>query len=90
MADHKTETFENRSIVLDGNDYEDCTFRNCTLIYQGGASPKLLNNYLENCTWQFQDAAERTVNFLKGLYHGLGQEGRVLVEATFRNIRTQS
>jgi hypothetical protein len=89
VASHKAETFENRSVVLDGDEYEDCTFRNCSLIYKGGEPPRLVNNYLENCSWQFQDAAERTVNFLKGLYHGLGQEGRVLIEATFRNIRSQ-
>ncbi|HEX8200267.1 MAG TPA: hypothetical protein VF590_07255 [Isosphaeraceae bacterium] len=89
MANHKAEIFENRAVVLDGEEFEDCTFRNCTLIYKGGEAPKLVNNYLEGCAWQFQEAAERTVNFLKGLYHGLGQEGRVLIEATFQNIRAQ-
>jgi hypothetical protein len=88
VAHYKAESFESRSIVLDGDEYEDCTFRNCTLIYRGGDLPKLLNNSLENCSWQFQDAAERSVSFLKGLYHGLGPEGRDLIEATFRNIRT--
>ena len=34
-------------------------------------------------------AARNTIQFLEGLYHGLGPGGRSVVEATFDNIRKQ-
>lgn len=33
------QSFSNQEIQLDGNEYLDCRFENCTLIYKGGPLP---------------------------------------------------
>ena len=82
-----SETFLNTTEVLDGNQYEQCTFQGCRVIYRGGDIPSLVNCHFDQCRWQFDDAALRTVSFLQGLYHGLGPAGSQMVEATFDVIR---
>ncbi len=36
----------------------------------------------DDCNWQFEEAAERTLVFMRHLYHGMGPGGIQLVEAT--------
>src|SRR6266481_5802800 len=78
-------TFENATLVLDDNEFKACDFRNCTLIYRGG--PYLL----QQCSWakgtlQFEDAAHRTLEFLRFLY-GLYPDGPSSLESLFDTIR---
>src|SRR6476469_8084006 len=35
MARFENETFENRTVVIDGNWYEGCTFNSCTIEFRG-------------------------------------------------------
>jgi hypothetical protein len=37
--------------------------------------------------WTFDGSAALTLKFMNGLYHGMGDEGKQLVEKTFENIR---
>ncbi len=76
--------FERCEVQLDGNQYVDCTFRTCSLVYRGGEMPVLVRCHLYGCRLRFTDAAARTVDFATELYHGGCQE---LVEATFDSIR---
>ena len=80
-------TLSNATEVIDGNQYTDCRFENCKLVYRGGDLPKISGSHFENCNWQFEDAAERTLVFLRHLYHGMGAGGVELVEATLRALR---
>jgi hypothetical protein len=73
--------------VIDGNQYTECRFENCQLVYRGGEIPRISRCHFENCTWQFEEAAERTLLFLKFLYHGMGIGGKELIEATVAAIR---
>jgi len=84
---YENETFEDRVIQLDGNQYINCTFRRCQLQFGGLASVTLESCNFNQCSWTFTEAAARTVNFMIGLYHGTGKGGRDLVEKTFENIR---
>jgi len=79
-------TFEKCTEILDGNQYKACEFRNCTLIYRGGSLPQMHYCHFSECSWKFEAAADRTIAFLKGLYHG-GLGGKELIEAAFNNIR---
>jgi hypothetical protein len=80
--------FENSTEVLDGKEYRGCEFRGCTLVYNGGPLPALIENHFIDCGWQFGEAAERTIRLLAGLYTQPGS--RQLIENTFSLIRGQA
>ena len=57
----------------------------------GGTGPVELNECgFNNVQWVFTGAAQNTLNFLHGIYSGMGEGGIQLVEATFDNIRGQN
>lgn len=61
------ETFEGKTLVLDGNVFQNCTLQNCQLIYRGGTPPVMRANVVNNCAWTFEEAAGNTLQFLKAL-----------------------
>jgi len=83
MAVKKKAVLENQTVMLDGNEYHHCELRHCNLIYKAHDAVKLEHCHLVGCTWQFEDAALRTVALLKGIYLS-GQHGKDVVEAIFR------
>jgi hypothetical protein len=87
VAEYKERKLVGESVVLDGNDFVQCEFENCKMIYKGGELPKLQHCRFTRCTWQLEDAARRSVLFLKSIYHS-GPGGKELVEETLRQIRT--
>jgi hypothetical protein len=62
------------------------TARSCTAAARFRES-RIASLPIANCQWQFGDAAERTLNFMRQVYHGMGQGGAELVEATLNAIR---
>ena len=84
MALHEQKEYADTSIELDGNKYKRCKFTNCTLIYNGGQPPALVDNSFVACRWEFTAAAARTITFLSGLYRGGGKQ---IVELAFDHIR---
>ncbi len=59
-------TYSNTDIMLDGRDFEDCTFNNCVLIYHGGEAG-IRNCRFFACKFQPAGAAATTVQFLKAM-----------------------
>ena len=57
------------------------------MVYKRGNFPKLIDCEFFECAWSFDDAAARTVAFMKAMYHGGDSGGKELIEGTFRNIR---
>ena len=86
MAVYQDKKIENESIVLDGNEFIACEFADCRMIYRGGEHPKIQHCHFQRCSWHLEDAAQRTVLFLKSIYHS-GPGGQELVEETLRHIR---
>ena len=82
------QTIEGRSEVLDGKKYINCVFVKSTLIYKATASVSLEGCSFAEVGWIFEGPAERTMSFLRGLYHGAGEGGQQLVEKTFMSIKT--
>lgn len=80
-------TYVDQEILLDGQEYIGCTFRRVRFVYSAIQQVSLSGNMIEDCTWAFDGPAADTVNFLSGLYNGTGEGGRVIVDATFDNIR---
>jgi hypothetical protein len=65
MALFKDQDFEGQTIHLDGNQYANCNFRNCSIVYSGGEVPKLARCNFTGETWRFEGAAERTLILLQ-------------------------
>lgn len=57
--------FTGKTIIVDGEKYLDCEFRQCLLIYCGGELPQFDGSFLNDCNWKFEDAALRTICFLQ-------------------------
>jgi hypothetical protein len=77
MARHFQSWFRDQSIVIDGEDYDSCTFEGCTLIYRGGEPPSLSSNTFVGGSFELEDAALRTL----GLFAVLNMAGmRSIVE----------
>jgi hypothetical protein len=76
----------NETVVLDDHEFISCEFQNCKMIYRGGEIPKLQHCHFVHCTWHLEEAAKRTVLFLRSVYHS-GPGGKDLVEETLKHIR---
>ncbi len=72
---YENETFEGKTVDLDGNDFVNCSIQRCTLVYRGGALPGLYGTTsVQNCTFDLQEAADRTVTFLRTLRNLQGEK----------------
>jgi hypothetical protein len=85
MAVHKHASFQNQTVILDGNEFDHCELRHCNLVFKGHGDVKLDHCTIIGCTWQPEAAAQRTVVMLKHLYQS-GQIGKEIVEAIFRSV----
>jgi hypothetical protein len=79
--------YTNTRVQLDNNEYVECQFVGCTMEFSGLGPVSMVGCEFSNVSWVFLGAAQNTLNFLHGLYHGMGEGGRLLVESTFENIR---
>ena len=86
MPKHIQKTYRDQTVVLDGNDFAQCVFENCTLEYQGVKAVNLTGNTLNNCQWSFKGPAANAVQFMNALYRS-GPQGARLIESTFNTIR---
>ena len=82
------QTFNGVSVNMDGSAYQRCQFVDCTLVYSGGEIPSIENCAIANCSWQFADAAHRTLRFLSAFYISADPAAKQLVEQVFNSIRT--
>jgi hypothetical protein len=82
-TEHVDETFTEQTVVLDGQSFTECTFVQCVLVFRGEAPFALRGNLVDvTCRWQFEGAAALTAEAMKSIYHGFGEEGKALIEAT--------
>ena len=80
--DFVDESFEG-DVVLDGNNYRNCTFRKVRFIYGGGAL-SMENCRMDEFSWQFTgDLA----NGLYALYQLFGQDGMFAIIRGFTEPR---
>lgn len=88
MAVFQASMFMGQRIVLDGNEFVNCVFDRCVLVY-GGGPLKMIGNTLTNITWEFTDAAARTTALLSSLYRG-GDANRRFVEYLLANYGSRT
>jgi len=75
--------FNHETVVLDGETFADCEFRDCRMVYGGGEPPSFTHCRFHDCDWKFDAAAARTLEHLKVLW-GLG--GKAKVQALIKEI----
>ena len=87
MALHEGAAFTNERVVLDGNEYRNCTFTNCEIVFNATAPVSLQGINFISCQWTFDGPAGLTINFMTSLYQaGLTD----LIDQTCDNIRRGS
>jgi len=57
--------YSHETLVVDGEQYADCDFQDCKLIYAGGALPGFSDCRFNGCDWKLDEAAERTIDLLR-------------------------
>ena len=80
------QTFDSQDVLLDGNEYINCTFNGCKIIFKGGQGTGLVSPTFNACDWNFSGPAGNTLAFLAMIY-SRGSDGPKLVEAIFAGIR---
>jgi hypothetical protein len=87
MAQHEGTAFANETVVLDGNEYRNCTFTNCELIFRGTNGVSLQGIAFNDCRWTFEGPASLTIEFMTALYQAGVTD---MLDQTFENIRRGS
>ena len=77
-------TFVKKELDVDGKSFVDCKFKQCVLIYSGGNPPVINGCSFDDCRWEFDAAAARTLGFFSGMYRGGFDQ---IVEAAFYEVR---
>jgi hypothetical protein len=88
MSNFKECTFTNSTVRLDNNEYVNCKFEKCIIEFAGEGPVGLDGCAFSGCQWVLVGYARNTLNFLGSMYHGMGDFGKEMVEATFTNIKT--
>lgn len=83
----ENETFRDRTVEIDGNQYTNCTFIKCRIVFTGFEEGVFDACNFIRCDWGFSGPAASTLNYLAAIYHGLGQTGQDMVEGIFESIR---
>ena len=75
--------FNHETVLLDGDSFVDCEFRDCRLVFSGGEPPTFSGCRFDDCEWKFEDAAARTLAQLKLVWN---QGGKGPIQALIKEI----
>ena len=75
--------FNHETVHLDGEEFSECEFRGCRMVYSGGETPTFSDCRFDGCEWKFEDAAARTLAHLKVVW---GAGGKAPVQAMIKEI----
>lgn len=75
--------FNHETVVLDGEAFEACEFRDCRLVYSGGPTPSFANCRFDGCEWKFEGAAANTLAHLKVVW---GAGAKAVVQGMIKEI----
>jgi hypothetical protein len=85
MSRHEDQTFKDQRIVLDGNEYQRCTFDNCEIVIDATGDKTIIDCKFIGCRWDLDGPAQRTVKDLARLYQMPGMKD--VIEGLFDMIR---
>jgi hypothetical protein len=75
--------YNHETVALDGEHFSSCEFRDCRMVYTGGEPPVFENCRFDDCDWRIEEAAERTLAYLKVLWLA---GGKAQVQAMIKEI----
>ncbi len=87
---HVDEHISNRAVRIDGGEFDNCVFQNCTLEIGGAAEFMIKGCTFIDCQWVFVEAAAITLRGMARIYAGMVKDGEALIEQTFEYIRRGS
>jgi len=76
-------TYSHETVALDGETFVDCEFRDCRLVYAGGEPPVFRDCKFHDCDWRQDDAAARTLAYLKVVWNA---GGKATVQTLIKDI----
>ena len=80
----KTATkFNHETVVLDGETFSACEFRDCRLVFRGGEPPTFEDCRFDACDWRFEAAAANTLAHLKTVW---AAGGKAQVQALIKTV----
>jgi hypothetical protein len=82
MVKYENQTLTNQVFQLEESWFVNCVLKGCTIFYSGG-SFELERTRMENCTWKFQNEAQRTCGLLQ-------QIGLLQIQQTLPQMTQQS
>ena len=60
--------YNHETVVLDGETFSDCEFRDSRLVYSGGEVPSFSRCKFDGCEWKLDDSAARTLTYLRQMW----------------------
>ena len=84
---HEGEVFTQERIELGDDEFRNCRFESCRLVYDGSPGVRIVNCDFEESRLELTDEAGNTLSFLQNIFHGFGEDGRHVVENFFDQIR---
>lgn len=82
----KNHTFKGENILLDGNEFKNCIFKQCHIEYYGITPITIDGAEFDGCTWGLCGPADNALVFLTALY-AAGGDSKAMIEKTFDHIR---
>lgn len=67
--------FDGANVTLDFNEYVDCEFSGCEMIYKGGNLPVFENCNFSQCRFSLVEKAQNTLDYLAFLYQNMAETG---------------
>ena len=74
MAKFNKSLWVQEEVEFDGHTFKNSTFERCTLIFAAKAPVKLEDCRFIQCRWVFKDSAALTIDFLRQMGTGGGEE----------------
>ncbi len=83
MLQNRGNRFTRTRVELDGQQFENCTFDSCAIVFKGTGPYNLSGCSFNDCSFNFEGPAALTVKFMTDIYKIAPQ----LIEGTFDKIR---
>lgn len=88
MAVYRGDRFEDQQVRLNGNEFYNCNFVNCQLVFDANGALTLDGCGFDNPRFLLDGSAADTINFLMNIYHTGGDgTGKQYVEDLFQAMR---
>lgn len=79
MARFEDETFQGKTVLVDGNQYINCHFDQCHIVFGGYDPPVMQRCVYEYCSYGLEGRATLVADWLKHLMQAGGTDGLNLV-----------